>query len=258
MIRSICGLAVVVALLFSQTAQAAILYGDFAGNTVTYVGVTEDSNSGDPLPLFGPPTVGGDTLDFNPVGFSASASGAGGNDVTDGNLSFMVVAKPGYAINSMNLHEGGDTTLAGFGTDATFTSVTGTGVLNINEVDGVPIGALSIPFSMTFNPSGGTFGLATDFGGGPGGTLAWAGGVNLNVNGALTANNIPFAVGATKISINLDNTLLALSQAGTFSLIAKKDFGSLSVTVNVPEPATALLGSVMALGLLCVRRRVGR
>lgn len=234
---------------------APINYGTFMGSTVTYVDVTEDSNSGDSLPLFGAPTVSGDTLDFNPVGFSASASGAAGNDITDGNLSFMVVAKPGKAINLLSLNEGGDTTLAGFGTNATFTKVTGTGVLNINAVDGVGIGAVSVPFSMTFTPSGGDYGLVTDFGGGPGGTIAWSGGTSFNLNSILTANSIPFVGGATKISINLDNTLTALSQAGTFSLIAKKDFGGLSITVNVPEPTTLLLASLAISGLFVSRRR---
>ena len=234
---------------------APINYGNFVGTTVTYVAVTEDSNSGDTLPLFGPPTVSGNSLDFNPVGFSATASGAGGNDITDGNLTFMVVAKPGYAINSLSLSEAGDTTLAGFGTNATFTKVTGTGVLNVNEVDGVGIGALALPFSMTFTPSSGDYGLTTDFGGGPGGTIAWSGGIPFNLNAILAANSIPFVAGATKISINLDNTLTALSQAGTFSLIAKKDFGGLSVTVNVPEPTTVLLGGLALAGLAVCRRR---
>lgn len=256
MIRSTFVIAGLVALISFQASQAApINYGDFMGNTVTYVGVTEDSNSGDPVPLFGQPQVFGDTLDFNPNGFSASATGAGGNDITDGNLTFMVVAKPGKVINSLNLAEAGDTTLSGFGTDATRTAVTGTGVLNINEVDGIGINAPQIPFAMSFSPSGGTYELFTDFGGGPGGTVFWSGGVLLNINGILSANNIPYVVGATKISVNLDNTLSALSEAGTFTLIAKKDFGGLSVTVNVPEPTVALLGGLGALGLACVRRR---
>ncbi len=257
MTRFTFAVAALIALVCIQFSQAApINYGDFMGSTVTYVGVTEDSNSGDTPPLFGAPSVSGDTLDFNPVGFSASASGAGGNDVTDGNLSFMVVAKAGKAISSLNLAEAGDTSLAGFGTDATLTKVTGTGVLNINEVDGVGIGALSIPFSLTFSPSGGTYGLNSNFGGGPGGTIFWSGGKLLDVSAALTANNIPFVGGATKISINLDNTLTALSQAGTFALIAKKDFGGLSVTVNVPEPSVALLSGLALFGLAGLRRRM--
>jgi hypothetical protein len=250
--RAVCTLAFLAAAsigwLSSQTVLAApINYGSFMGNTVTYVDVTEDSNSGDTPPLFGAPTVSGDSLDFDPVGFDANATGPGGVDITDGNLTFMVVAKPGKLIDNIQLSEAGDTTLAGFGTDATFTSVTGTGVLNINEVNGVGIATISEPISLTFSPSGGTFGLLTDGGGGPLFHTFWSGSWSKDITQVLTDHGI--SGGATKISINIDNTLTALSQSGTFSLIAKKEFGGLSITVNIPEPATWTL---MALGMLAV------
>jgi hypothetical protein len=229
-------------------AQAAIIYGDFPGATVDYLGVTEDSNSGDALPLFGEPTVSGDSLDFDPVGFSANASGAAGNDVTDGNLKFMVKAHAGKAINTMQLREAGDTTLAGFGTDMTYTSVTATGALNVSEVDGVGIPTISKNIALTFTPSGGTYGLLTDGGGGPHFSTLWTGTLSEDINQILMDNAISFVGGATKISIDIDNTLTALSQEGTFSFIAKKDFGGLSVTVNgIPEPATWALVAICGL-----------
>jgi hypothetical protein len=257
--RAIRSLAFLAAASFCCQAvfAAPINYGNFMGNTVTYVDVTEDSNSGDTLPLFGAPTVSGDSLDFDPVGFDAHATGAGGVDITDGNLTFMIVAKDLYAIKSVSLSEAGDTTLAGFGNDGTFTSVTGTGVLNINEVDGVGIATISEPVSLMFVPSGGTFGLLSDGGGGPLYHTFWSGSWSKDIEDILDDHNVSFTRGATKISINIDNTLTALSQAGTFSLIAKKEFGGLSITVNVPEPATC---SLLALGLLAmvVTRRSAR
>jgi hypothetical protein len=237
-----------------QAFAAAINYGDFAGTTVTYTQVTEDSNSGDTPPLFGAPTVSGDSLDFDPVGFSASATGAAGVDVTDGQLKFGVVANAGAGISAIVLSEAGDTTLAGFGTDATFTAVTAQGVLSISAVDGVGINVISVPFALTFNPSGGTFGLATDGGGGPLYSANWSGSLNLDIDSILSANSIPFSLGATKVSVNLDNTLVALSEAGTFSLIAKKDFGGLSVTI-IPEPSTMLLLGLASFGLVLSRRK---
>jgi hypothetical protein len=233
---------------------APINYGDFMGNTVTYVDVTEDSNSGDTPPLFGPPTVSGDSLDFDPVGFDANATGAGGVDVTDGNLNFMVVAKPGFGIENLSLSEAGDTTLAGFGGLGTFTAVTADGVLNISMVDGVGINVISVPFALTFVPSGGTFDLASDGGGGPLFHTFWSGGVVIDIDSILLANNISFNRGASKISVNLDNTLTALSEDGTFSLIAKKDFGGLSITTNIPEPTTFALVGLAVLGLAAARR----
>src|SRR5688500_6971597 len=68
---------------------AQINYGSHMGTHVTYVNVTEDSGEDEPLPLFGAPTVTGNSIDFNPVGFDA-ASSDGGSDITDSNLVFMV------------------------------------------------------------------------------------------------------------------------------------------------------------------------
>jgi hypothetical protein len=238
-------------------AQAApINYGNFAGVTVDYLNVTEDANSaGDAPPLFGAPSVSGDSLDFDPVGFNASATGAAGIDVTDGNLSFTIKAKAGYAIDMVSLSEAGDTTLAGFGTDGTFTSVTAIGVINIDEVDGVGIATIAVPFSLTFTPSGGTFGLASDGGGGPLVSEGWSGSLLQNIEQELIDENVSFTLGATQISINLDNTLTARSEAGTFALIAKKDFGGVSITVNIPEPATWLLASMVGMAAVAAGRR---
>jgi hypothetical protein len=251
-------LAVLAVFLLGALADAApINYGNFTGATVDYVAVTEDANSaGDAPPLFGPPTVFGDSLDFDPVGFSASAAGAGGVDVTDGNLTFMVTAHTGYAIDNIQLEEAGDTTLAGFGNDGTFTAVTALGVLNINEVDGIGIATISAPIALTFTPSGGTFGLLSDGGGGPIFNSNWSGSWSQDVEQLLIDNGVPYTLGATKISINLDNTLTALSQNGTSSLIAKKHFGGLSVTVNIPEPTSLVLAGMVVLSALVCRREI--
>jgi hypothetical protein len=45
-----------------------------------------------------------------------------------------------------------------------------------------------------------------------------------------------------------------LSEAGTFSLIAKKEFGGLTITI-IPEPATCMLAGIAVLGLVFARRR---
>ena len=69
--------AVFAAMLFLPTVlfAAPINYGDFDADTVIYLQVTEDANSpGDSPPLFGAPVVSGNSIDFNPVGFSAAAA----------------------------------------------------------------------------------------------------------------------------------------------------------------------------------------
>jgi hypothetical protein len=248
------------AALVPLASAASINYGDFSAVSVDFLDVTEAANTaGDVPPLFGAPSVSGDSLDFNPVGFSASASGAFGVDVTDGNLRFDVMAKPANIISNLLLAEAGDVTLVGFGTDSTFAFVRGNVFVDIHEVDGVPINTISSQLSMAFTPSGGTYGLLSDGGGGPLYNSGWSGGVLVDVDAILTANGIVYEGGATKISINLDNTLGALSQAGTSSLIAKKNFG-LSVRVNIPgggipEPTSLVLTLLAGVGLAAIRRR---
>lgn len=234
------------ALLLGAPALAApINYGDFNGSTVNYLQVTEDAlSAGDSPPLFGPPTVTGDSIDFDPVGFKATSANGVGADITDGNLKFMIKAKGNAAISSIKFAEAGDVTLVGFGSDATFASVSTHLFIDVVEVDGIPISVVSLNnVSIPFAPSGGTYGLASDGGGGPLYTSAWAGNVVINVNAILTSHGIPFARGATKVKVNLDNTLAALSQPNTSSLIAKKNANGVVITVNLPEPTAGLMAT---------------
>lgn len=258
--------AVATCLGIADLQAAPISYvGPFVGNTVIYDNVREAANSaGDVAPLFGPPNVSGDSLDFDPVGFGASTIG-GGADITDGNLAFVVMAKPGNAIQNIKIQEFGDTTLTGLGDDTTFSAVRMHGILKISEVDFVGINTISMPISITnFGPSGGDYGLATDAGGGPLFSTGWSGSTlvdlttaNPVVAAALAARNIVPTLGVTRISVNFDNTLVAISQAGTSALIAKKDTNGVIITTNIPEPTTCLLGlfGVALCGLAARRSR---
>jgi hypothetical protein len=262
--------AALLVLINSSLARAgSIPVGPLMGNTVIYDHITEATSDpvNHPLPLFGPPTVTGDSIDFNPIGFSAHASGAGGVDLVDSNLGFTVQAKQvANPILKIQFSEAGDTTLSGFGTNATFTSVTADGVIDIYEVDGVGVNTVNIPFSLTFTPFGGTYGLGSH-GGGPIYHTAWSGGGLFDLTAALANAHVPYVGGATKISVDLDNTLVALSEAGTLSLIAKKDFGGISVTINplggggpgpdTPEPTSLVLATLGMVGFLAGRRMGG-
>jgi hypothetical protein len=249
---SVSLLAILLFLFDAAVSFAQINYGSFTGASVNYIDVTEQSTTGDGLPLFGTPVFSADSLDFNPAGFDAGATGAGGLDNTGGRLTFTIRAHAGRAIPRIVFSEAGDTTLAGAGTDNTSSQVTASGTITINAVDGAAITPIVQPISLSFTPSGGSFGLATDGGGLPIFHTNWTGSLSIKVAQILTTEGLPFTLGATDVSINLVNTLAARSEAGTEGLIGKKDFG---VTV-VPEPGSLALfafAMIAAIGAIKLR-----
>jgi hypothetical protein len=243
--------AILFSLVHAPPTVAQINYGSFVGATVDYINVTEQTTSSDSLPLFGPPTPSFDSLDFNPVGFDAAAAGALGLDNTGSRLTFTIQAHAGQSIPIITFGEAGDSTLAGPGTDATSSQVTANGTITISAVDGAAIVPITQPIALTFSPSGGTYGLASDGGGLPIFHTNWTGSLALNVSQILTNSGASFIQGATSVSIDLVNTLTATSQADTNSLIGKKDFG-VSV-VPIPEPATLALFALALISFIGVR-----
>ena len=257
---SVAAVALAGILLVTSAKAAPINYGNLPGATVDYLQVTEDAvSAGDAPPLFGAPTVTGDSIDFDPVGFDASSQN-GGADITDGNLKFTIDAHAGKAIKSVTIAEAGDVTLLGIApllSETTFASVVTRISVDIDEVDGNPISVVSVNgLSIPFAPSGGTYGLGTDGAGGPLFTAGWNGSLLINVNAILTANGVSFVGGATRVDINLDNILTALSQQGTSASIAKKNANGVTITVNIPEPTGGML-ALLAGSLAAVWRRRG-
>lgn len=210
-------------------AQARpINYGNFSGTTINFFQVQEDSIT-DALPLFGAPTLAGDSLLFFPTAY-ASSSANGTADTTSGTLKMTITAKPGNFIKTIKVTELGDYALAGIGTAATSAQVSGlltatdldTGDLYFDSLAVNPKSLFTRPLDSTGNWNGVTF---------------------IDVTG----------LGITSMTIVFNNNLQTTSEQGTTSFIQKKVVNGPSIKIDVPAPgATALIGLG---GLVALRRR---
>lgn len=232
--------------LLAGHAEAAA-YGDFSDvppGTVKYLDVAESSTT-DSTPLYGAPTITGNLLDFDPSSFGAYAIGSGSADVTDGQLNFTVSAIDGKSIKSITVSEGGDFTFTGATPTASSLVVArAITIISILEVDGVALlNPIDLTSTKTFSADYASFGGAPvpDAG-------FWSIEDIIDIEGALAPG---YNLGATKIEVAINNQLSAISDQGTISWIAKKDF---NITVpSVPEPSSLML--LTASAVLAVRRR---
>jgi hypothetical protein len=214
------------------------------GATVVYDPVSESSGT-DPVPLYGTPGIIGDTLIFRNMAFSASSVvGSPVIDFTDGQLNFTVTAKNGFVLSSINWFEKGDyiVFVPPLATGNAYVRATSPGMLiTVLEVGGVPVAPLYGSAPIAFGPSGGDFqsGVDPDTG-------IWTGSGVANLATLFNLTNI------TKVSVSVDNQLLAYTSGDAVASISKKvvDVG----VITIPEPAA--LGLVAIAGVLGLRRRV--
>lgn len=224
-------------------------------STVSYTGIHESSGT-DANPLYYAPNVSGDTLNFDPV-FTAFADGSDGNasDTTDGQLGFDVCATGDYFIDELRFSERGDFRLLSFG-NAAVVDVSATFFIEILEVDGAALPApVNGEAEMAFSPNvDGQF-ILTSFGTSGG---LWSGSVSIDMNTLLATHDVPYINGATKIHVELDNTLQALAQTDSEAYVAKKDFQVFSATsngVSIPEPDSLVLFAGFSSLFAFIRRR---
>lgn len=240
-------------------------YGDFDGNTVRYVGVAEETDAvdgfGNPVPLFGTPTGSGDSLDFDPVSFSAYAAAETGSPVEKRSvLSVLIDALPGYTIGVLRFNEAGDYSLLGSG-GGSDTSATVTADFNIEivQVDGNDVAPINLMASMDLNPSDGDYDMDND---NPDGDVLvqgnWTGELDVDLTQALIDAGVSFVSGVTKVNVDLTNVLTSTSEDGTSALISKKDFGGTSISVVIPLPPSVAMGllGVAGIALLGWKQRI--
>ena len=185
---------------------------------VSFLDVTETSGFGDPVPLFGPPTISGNGLNFFPLTFSATVAG-GGVEQTGSQLQTTLAATGGGVIATIAIDEFGDVDLSGVGTAATGTFVSMAGAVTVLETTSGPIAPIVVPFAGTFTPSD-LLSLPGDLG-----VTLWSGSVQVDV-GSVVPN-------ATRATLSFDNDLVAASEIGTTALVQKK---TARIAVTTAEP----------------------
>jgi hypothetical protein len=235
------------ALLVTSSAQAGF-YGNFPGTTVVFEGV-EDQNG-----LFGAPTASGDSLDFSPNMFENECPSAGcvidpvlgGIQTIDDTLTLTIQANDGSFIDDILLTESGDTSLQSFVGALAASVVTATVFVDIFEIDGIPVNNINANVEMTFTQDGEFESNDEGYG-----THIWDGSLLIDLDAIIAGEGQSGQ--ATRVEINLDNTLTAFAAAGATSRIEKKDIDGLAITV-VPESGTALLFGLGLLGLASVKR----
>jgi PEP-CTERM motif len=215
------------------TEATAIPYGNYAGSTVSFNGVSENP-SFNPTPttgLYGAPTVMGNMLIFAPLAFEASVSGVGSANVSS-TLSAIVAAQPGFLINSIELsHFFGD-----YGLTVPFAQngTASAGAVTSVNLDGPQIFGASISATSNTPP-----GFSAPFSFSPSmSAISPTASVNLSALTTLTASTT---------SVFNDAFIKAKGFKVTFTTVPD--------TGVIPEPTSALI--FMGLGLvgLTSRRR---
>jgi hypothetical protein len=236
---STAALAGLLLLGWSSPAFAIVTnYGDCDGaGTVVYEAVTETHTTA--AALFGAPTCIGNTIDFDPTGFVASAPVIDPNFqqlVKDSQLNFRIVADSGNFIEEVILDEFGDFNL--LGPAGNFVAATANVKLEINEIfnpldpnnpnPGIAIQEEIQPQFVRLSPGDNTIGLEL-----------WSLNATFDVNQILIDSGFVAGTMATNVDLLLNNNLSVNAATGAAE-IRKKDAEGLTITV-VPEPTAGVL-----------------
>ena len=110
--RVLAAVAAVAFVFHTASTNAAMMnFGTFVGNTVTFVDVTESNL--DPDLHYDSVSVLNDTPLLDPTSFGVQVSPGPGSLLIDSELDMMILAQPGFTLDSISYAEEGDYTVAG-------------------------------------------------------------------------------------------------------------------------------------------------
>ena len=232
-------------------------WGDIPGDDVMFMNVTE--NNGGPSSLFAPmpgtggPIASGNTLHLDPQSFASMSTGNSA-DILDSQLSTVIMAGPGGALNSLSINELGDYSLGGLIGGQATAEVGAAFFWTILEIDNAAVSMATQATNLILGTGAGANGGIYNRPGDDGTAVIWNGIANIDLNGYLSGLSI--AGNVTKVRLTFDNTLQTAADDVSTAFIKKKSIDIMvDADATVPEPTTALL---LGLGLAivpCCRRR---
>jgi hypothetical protein len=166
--------------------------------------------------------------------------------MVDDTLTITIQANSGSYIDDVLLTEAGDTTLSSFLGAFAATTVSASVFVDIFEIDGVSVNNINGNASMVFTQNGQFESNDEGYD-----THIWTGSLLIDLDSIIASAG--GSGRATRIQLNLDNTLVAFAADGASARIEKKDIDGLAITV-IPEPTTAVLMGLGLLGLASIRR----
>jgi len=203
------------------------------------------STAGDTTPLFGAPQVNGDGLQFRPSFSADSSSNPSGIDTTGGKVWFQVDAKPGWALEEIEISEDGTYSLFSTTSEA-MAIVTGFAFVRILETDEwTGIGPDNGNEALDFGAGGNVFQLT---GSDMYANGSWTGSYALTL--ADIVQGTPYeGQNIKRIEFALDNMLVASASSGTTNISKTSAGVQMAVhTAPIPEPTTGIMG-LMGVGL---------
>lgn len=250
-LNSCVALIALVAMSLAQTIANAgtFHWGDFAGDNVMFLDVTENNDEPNslfaPMPGTGGPIVLGNSLHLDPQGF-ASQSANNSTHLIDSTLSTVLMTGFGGAIEDIMISELGDYSLGGLVGGQAHAEVGAAFFWTVLEIDNVALSmatqATNLILGTGSGSNGGNYARPTD----DGTAVIWSGTASIDLAGYL--DSMQLAGSVTKVRLTFDNTLQTSADNVSNAFIKKKSI-NINVNTKVPEPTTALL---LGLGIVLV------